>query len=54
VNVGVTGYELFLQMVDLMGLAVGQERPQLARADHSENWVGFPGRQDSPVKGMTS
>jgi hypothetical protein len=41
------------KMVDLMGLALGPERPQLAAARHSENWYDFSGRQDGPVKGMT-
>jgi hypothetical protein len=41
-----------LKMVDLLRLAAGPERPQLAASLHSENSAGFPGRQDGPVKGM--
>jgi hypothetical protein len=40
--------------VDLLRLAAGPERPQLAAAHHSENTAAFPGRQDGPIKGMRS
>jgi hypothetical protein len=36
----------------LIGLATGQERPQLAAARHSENTYELSGRRDGPVKGM--
>jgi hypothetical protein len=41
-----------LKMVDLMKLAARPKRPQLAAADHSENWYELSGRAEGPVKGM--
>jgi hypothetical protein len=32
------------EIVRLLRLAAGPERPQLAAADNSENTAGFPGR----------
>jgi hypothetical protein len=43
---------LVLKMVDLMGLAAGLERLQLAAAHHSQKKAAFPGLQTGPVKGM--
>jgi hypothetical protein len=40
------------EIVPLLRLAIGPERPQLAAAHRSENSDDFPGRQDGPVKGM--
>jgi hypothetical protein len=39
--------------VPLLRLAAAPKRAELAAAHHSENTVGFPGRQNGPVKGMT-
>ncbi len=40
------------KMVDLMVLAAGSERPQLAVARHSQKRAAFPGLETGPVKGM--
>jgi hypothetical protein len=38
--------------IPLLGLAAGPDLLQFAAARHSENTLGFSGRQDGPVKGM--
>jgi hypothetical protein len=40
------------EMVDLMGVAAGPERPQLAAACHSQKRDAFPALETGPVKGM--
>jgi hypothetical protein len=42
-----------IKPLNLMGLAAGPKRPQLAAERHSQKRAAFPGLESGPVKGMT-